>query len=196
MQRNELLQYNGSIIRILEIRENEALIIDCLHQSMPGWIRLDEIADSEIAKFGSPIPDYEDLDRHSRSITHRRFTMIAGILPLIGDIRQRSAAIARISGQQNISRQTLRRYLWLYLAHQSIAALAPKQKTQPRPFSPDEKNMRWALNKFFYTRSKNSLTTAYTLMLKEKYCDTTGNLLEGYPSFVRTPPPHSFLQRI
>ena len=47
----------------------------------------------------------------------------------------------------------------------------------------DQKNMRWALNKFFYSKNKNSLNTVYTLMLKEKYCDSLGRLLEKYPSF-------------
>ena len=42
--------------------------------------------------------------------------------------------------------------------------------------------MRWALNKFYYTRQKNSLTTAYMQMLKHKYCDASGNLLTDYPS--------------
>lgn len=43
--------------------------------------------------------------------------------------------------------------------------------------------MRWALNKFFYTTEKNTLKTAYTQMLKNKYCDREGNLFEKYPSF-------------
>ena len=50
-------------------------------------------------------------------------------------------------------------------------------------YKEDEKNMRWALNKFFYTKHKNSLPVAYTLLLKEKYCDSLGNLLPEYPSF-------------
>lgn len=47
----------------------------------------------------------------------------------------------------------------------------------------DEKNIRWALNKFFYTTKKQSLMTAYTMMLKEKYCDGMGVLADIYPSF-------------
>ena len=43
--------------------------------------------------------------------------------------------------------------------------------------------MRWGLNKFFYTQHKNSLNTAYTLMLQAKYCDTQGQLVAEYPSF-------------
>jgi len=43
--------------------------------------------------------------------------------------------------------------------------------------------MRWGLNKFFYCQHKNSLKTAYTLMLKSKYCDCEGQLSQTYPSF-------------
>ena len=90
-----------------------------------------------------------------------------------------TSSIAEIKG---VSKQTIRNYLWLYLVYQDIAALAPKQKCEDRPLTQDEKNMRWALNKFFYTRHKNSLNTAYTLMLKEKYCDSSGVLLNVYPT--------------
>lgn len=43
--------------------------------------------------------------------------------------------------------------------------------------------MRWALNKFYYNSQKNTLKTAYTLMLKNKYCNASGELSEDYPSF-------------
>lgn len=90
--------------------------------------------------------------------------------------------IASIASEREISKQTIRNYLWMYLVHQDIAALAPKQKSVEKVLTQDEKNMRWALNKFFYTRRKNSLTTAYTLMLKEKYCDISGKLRSEYPT--------------
>ena len=56
-------------------------------------------------------------------------------------------------------------------------------KVLHRELTQDEKHMRWALNKFFYTTKKQSLMTAYTMMLKEKYCDAMGVLAEEYPSF-------------
>ena len=43
--------------------------------------------------------------------------------------------------------------------------------------------MRWALNKYFYTKNKKSLNTAYTFMLRDKYCDENGKLFQEYPSF-------------
>jgi len=43
-----------------------------------------------------------------------------------------------------------------------------EEETAKQTFGPGRKNMRWALNKFFYTRHKNSLSTSYALMLKKK----------------------------
>ena len=42
--------------------------------------------------------------------------------------------------------------------------------------------MRWGLNKFYYNHNKNSLSTAYTMMLRAKYCDKAGKVLPEHPS--------------
>ena len=128
------------------------------------------------------IPDIESLDASSKKFMHKHFTMIAGILPFVGDEKQRSFLIDAISKEMNIGKQTIRKTLCLYLVYQNIAVLTPKQKNYERELTTDEKNIRWALNKFFYNKNRNSLTTAYTMMLKEKYCDSAGVLLPEYPS--------------
>ena len=64
-----------------------------------------------------------------------------------------------------------------------VTALAPKRQEDDRQLTRDEKNICWSLNKFFYTTKKQSLMTAYTMMLKEKYCDSLGVLTKEYPSF-------------
>ena len=93
-------------------------------------------------------------------------TLIAGVIPFLGDKTFRCETMERIASSRNISKQTIRHYLYRYLKYQSIAALAPPSKKQPDQLTRDEKNMRWAINKFYYTRHKNSLTSAYTQMLK------------------------------
>ena len=95
----------------------------------------------------------------------------------------RSRIIRTISKNHKVSKQTIRNHLCLYLAYMDIAVLAPKTKSSDKSLPQDEKNMRWALNKFFYSRKKNFLHTAYTMMLKEKYCNTSGELSEEYPTF-------------
>ena len=129
------------------------------------------------------ILDMEQLDSNSKRIMHERFTMIAGILPFVSDEKSRNEMISKVSEQKNVSKQTIRKYLCLYLVYQDISILAPPQKENKRDLTQDEKNIRWALNKFFYTKNKNSLKTAYTMMLKEKYCDRSKQLNLKYPSF-------------
>jgi hypothetical protein len=65
------------------------------------------------------------------------------------------------------------------MAYMDVAALAPRRREDERVLTQDEKNIRWALNKFFYTTKKQSLMTAYTMMLKEKYCDSLGYWLRN-----------------
>ena len=185
MQKNDVLRCGESILRVLDIRENKVLIVTYPQKSVPLWTNQEElreyqpIKEEEIPLFP---PEVEELSPDQRRIAHERYTLIAGILPFIGDERQRCTLISRISEEKGISKATLRRYLHHYLVYQRVSALAPKQKTPEKALSKDEKNMRWALNKFYYTRRKNSLTMAYTQMLKERYCDAAGNLISGYPS--------------
>ncbi len=124
------------------------------------------------------------MEPKARCTAHERFTVVAGILPFVDDDRIRTEAVKRASKEKGICGQTVRNYLCRYLVYQSISALIPKERViSDRGLTEDEKNIRWALNKFYFTRHKNSLKTAYTYMLKERYCDGEGNLLEEYPSF-------------
>ena len=61
--------------------------------------------------------------------------------------------------------------------------LLPKVCKKDNVLTVDEKNMKWALNKFFYSKDRQSLKSTYTIMLKEKYCDSYGVLFDTYPSF-------------
>lgn len=124
----------------------------------------------------------EEISVSARKTMHERFTIISEILPCIGDKRKRSQRIADAAEKYKVSQNTVKNYLGLYLAYQDISVLAPKEKKKKRELTQDEKNMRWALNKFYYTKEKQSLSTVYTLMLKEKYCDQNGKLQDYYPS--------------
>lgn len=182
--KNKLFRHNGSILRVLEEKE-EALVIDCVKKSMPKWISASDLEkDVEISEedflTGQEMP--EELSTSARRIMRERFTIISGILPFMGEKKKRSYLIAEAAEKYDISQNTVKNYLWSYLVYQDILALAPKEKKEKKELTPDEKNMRWALNKFYYTRQKQSISTAYTLMLKEKYCDSQGKLVEQYPS--------------
>ena len=190
MKKFDLLRSGDSIVRVLEIQGKQILTIDCIKQTMPVWVESESLKSytecnvddlSEIAGFA--MADADTLVADQRKIMYERYTMIAPILSFIANESVRSQLINSIATEHKISKQTVRSYLCGYLAHMEIAALAPKKRQKERELTQDEKHMRWALNKFFYTTKKQSLMTAYTMMLKEKYCDALGVLAEEYPSF-------------
>lgn len=185
MKNNELLRHGETIIRVLAVKDVQAFVVDCKKRTMPKWVDADTLTDYISCSDDEldPLPDMNDLDLQSRKFAYEHFTYIASVLPFVADKKKRCAAITQITGERKISKQTVCNYLWLYLVYQNIAALAPKNTSIEKPLTEDEKNIRWALNKFFYTQRKNGLNTAYTLMLKEKYCDSEGVLLPQYPSF-------------
>lgn len=190
MKKNDLMRYGDNIIRVLKIKDDEVFIIDCAKKSMPRWIKKADIncycecsADDLFALTNMVVCDIESLDSLSKRKAHERYSLIAGVLPFVDNENKRSEAIAFIANDKGVSKQTIRNYLYKYLVYQDISALAPKSKTTVKELSSDEKNMRWALNRFFYTADKNSLNMAYQMMLKEKYCDGCGSLVSKYPTF-------------
>lgn len=181
MKNKELLKFKDKTIRILEIKNDKVLIVNCNRKTVPVWVNKDSLTNC-VPTEEYEYPDINDLEPNNRKIAFNRFTLILRILPFIGDKKLRCSVINQISEDDNISKQTINNYLWLYLSSQNISALAPIQKETEKELNGDQKNFRWALNKFFYTKNGNSLNMAYTLMLKERYCNN-GKLLSNYPSF-------------
>lgn len=187
MRKNDLIRYHASIYRVLEMQDNQILVIDCIKRTMPCWIEkirgLKICTENDLMSETNITPlDIEELPQADRKYAYSRYTMIAGVIPFIGNEMERSMMIRRAAEQFGVSKQTIRNYLCLYLSYQEVSVLAPKKCVYERPLTADEKNMRWALNKFFYSKHKNSVQTAYTLMLKERYCDDNGKLLAHYPT--------------
>ena len=190
MKKYDLLRNDNSIIRVLEIQDDMVLTIDCIKRTMPVWVEVtklkpySECASEDLFEVTGVRPvDVDNLDSSQRKVMHERYTVIAPILPYIAVDKLRSQQICTSAAENRVSKQTVRNYLCLYLSYMDKSVLAPKCKEDERGLTHDEKNMRWALNKFFYTTKKQSLMTAYTMMLKEKYCDTLGVLADEYPSF-------------
>lgn len=182
MKKNDLIKTGSSIFRILSVGNN-VLAIDCEKKTMPQFFSYGFFSGGKIINCISPdYLEFEDLPPADRKIAQQRYTMIASAISVLEDVKQRNLMLENSSKQFGISKQTLRSYLCTYLVYQDIAALAPKH-SKGKELTQDQKNMRWALNKFFYTRNQNSLPTAYTMMLKTKYCDDYGVLLPEYPSF-------------
>ena len=186
-RKNQLLRHDDRIIRVLAV-DTDVLTIDCLRRTMPQWTPADELGDWEPcdeSALPSPETPLEDLTAEQRKVMHERYTLIAPVLPFIHKEAQRSAMIAQMAELNNVSKQTIRKYLCVFLAYQRMEVLAPPSQQKQRELTLDQKNFRWALNRFYYTQRKHSLPTAYNLMLKEKYTDSAGQLEPGYPPFHR-----------
>ena len=184
-----LMRNGDTILRVLEITGEQALVIDCRKRTMPAWMAAaelqdyTEISEEELYKAAGEFPkDVEELNPEQRRIAYQRYTMIAGVLPYIGEERERTHAVQSVATLYGRCEQTIRATLCRYLVFQSIGSLAPRKHDQTPILTQDQKNMRWAINKFYYTPKKLNLTTAYTMMLKEKYCDEEGSLLPNHPS--------------
>lgn len=192
MQNSDLIRFDGSIFRILSIDGDFVLVIDCIKRQMPIWVaapaEYKSCTEEELLSECGVIvsADEESLSQEEKRIAHKRYTMIAPALTVVEDLHARTDMIEFVSKKHKVSKPTLRKYLCLYLAFQTVCILAPKTKFKTvKCLSDEQKTFRWALNKFYYTSRRNSLKTAYTMMLKEKFCDEVGTLLPDYPPFHR-----------
>lgn len=197
MNKNELYYYNNSLIRILEITDTSYFVIDCVKCNMPYFIKIEEFKDYNLCENNiftalnillnnnDDINEIKitDFSKENQNIAHKRFSMIFPILSYIMNKSDRSRLIHLMADSNNVSTQTIKQYLCKYLAYQDITILIAKPKIKEKILSVDEKNIRWALNKYFYTTKKNSLNTTYIYLLKEKYCNENGQLKENYPTF-------------
>lgn len=190
MLKNELYINGDSIVRILDIRDEKVLVIDCVRRIMPQWIEISSLVEWQQCSQETlyvitniEVPEIDSLCPESRKKAYERYTMIAPILRLLPDEQKKCDMISLIAVNERISKQTIRKYLCLYLTFQNVAVLAPKEKENDTCLTQDEKNMRWGLNKFYFSYEKHSLKTAYTMMLKAKYCNGNGELVAEYPTF-------------
>ena len=179
MKANDILRKGETYLRVLTIQDDSCLCINCNTECMPAWMPASLL--ETYTPDNAPMIDM-NMTAKQKQVARERFTLIAPVLAFLTDDKERNRVMDRISQEHSISKQTLRRYLCRYLVYQDIAALAPAVRV-PRPeLSQDQKNMRWALNKFYYTPKKSKLTDVYVKLLKEKYCDAEGKLSEEYPS--------------
>ena len=146
-----------------------------------GYLQIDE----KVLHENSGIRPVEEdtLSKSALSVAHKRYSIIAPIVSVISDKKKRDAMIAYVAKEHSISKQTIRKYLCLYLVYQSITVLASKESINEVWLTTEQKWMRWALNKYFYTQRQNSLRTVFLYLLKEKYTDENGLLKKDHPSF-------------
>lgn len=174
--------------RILNKRDESLLLLNCLHKEMPfvaetdfldGFVEISFEQLLKLLKMEEVI--YEDLVQEQKQVCHQRYTVISGVLPCYSYKPERTEAIKTAADIYKLSEQTIRLYLYKYLLFQDIAYLANQPKRK-KVLTEDDKNFRWALNKYYYHWTKYSLQKTYYMMLKEKYTDSNGKLYQSYPT--------------
>lgn len=183
------------IYRVLAVGNEKVLVIDCIKKTMPVWMeieKLDNFVEEKEAQgytqgsCQSEADDFDILEGFSpdvRKVIYQRYNIISVILPFVDNESMRSELITKMAEEHGISKQSVRKYLCEYLAAQDIRSLAPQERNADRALTQDEKNMRKALNKYYYTTKKRTLKNVYTMMLRDSYCDGEGKLFNKYPSF-------------
>ena len=179
MKVNDVLRKGKTYLRVLAVQDQSCFCINCNAGYMPDWMPASELEAYTLD--AAPAVD-TNLTARQKQTAHERYTLIAPILAFLTDDVERNRMLNKISEDHDVSKQTLRRYLCRYLVYQDIAALAPAERERQEDLTQDQKNMRWALNKYFYSPKKSKLTDVYVKLLKEKYCDAEGNLPAEYPS--------------
>lgn len=180
---------NGEHVRVLLCGEEQSYVVSCQHFQMPYPVASDLLAELQ------PVPAEtysvfvldEDITNRQREGRNRKLDLIAPLLvdTCIYDKSHRNEIVRQIAAEHNIARRTVLQYLWRYWVYQSKNALLPAERPTPEQheLTADEKTIRWALNKYYYTPQRQSLQTAYKMMLRAKYCDAHGTLKPEYPTF-------------
>ena len=179
MKVNDVLRKGEVALRVLSMKDDLCFCINCNTNFMPVWMPMSTL--DEYTPDTAPMVD-KNITAKQKQVAHERYTMIAPMLAFLTDDKERNRLMNRVAAEQDISKQTLRKYICRYLVYQDIAALAPAVRETKQELTQDQKHMRWALNKYFYTPKKTSLADVYVKLLKEKYCDEEGNLPGKYPS--------------
>lgn len=174
----DLMKKGQEMIRVIDEVQGKWLVIDSKASKMPYW--MESLEGFEIVQENEHI--FDSLSQEERKEALQKYTMIAMILPYVSNEKERAKRINEVALNEKVSTKTIRKYLRVYLASNDIGSLAFHKEKKEEILSKDEKNMRKALNKYYYTQRKNTIKNAYTMMLKDCYCDNEGKLLNDYPS--------------
>lgn len=165
---------NGEHVRVLLCGEEQSYVVSCQHFRMPYPVASDLLAELQ------PVPAEtysvfvldEDITNRQREGRNHKFDIIAPLLDgtCIYDKSHRNEIVRQIAAEHGIARRTVLQYLWRYWVYQSKNALLPAERPAPEQheLTADEKAIRWALNKYYYTPQRQSLQTAYKMMLRAK----------------------------
>lgn len=179
--------YNGGLCRILLQRSDGIWIIPLPRNgklSQPVCVLRACVAECE-----KP-PVNEETPRTGAQIKTQQ-ERIELLQPLICDVsaiydkQVRQELLRKIEASSNKSKRTLLRWYYSYLAYGPDGLFPERKNKETRIPKEDEKNIRWAIRKYYYSSRSLSLVKTYEMMLVDRYVDEEGCLLPQYPSYSR-----------
>ena len=190
MKNNDLFKIDNTIYRVLAVDNSGIQIIDCIKRTMPRWVGIDffvnaeQVSEEDLKEAaGINLVGYDNITQPQKQIIHGKYGSISLIIPFLHNDYERNKAIALCADKFSISKATIKSRLCDYLAFQNICIFLPDSIKTERQLTADEKNFRWALNKYYYNSLKLPLKECYRRMLNDRYCDEHGKLLSKVPTF-------------
>lgn len=183
MKNLDILQASdGSQLRIILYAEPQSYVVDCQRFRMPSLVRNADLAAMQTVsadQYAAFVLD-DDLSPRQRAQRDKRFSLLDGLLcsQAITDKAYRSRTAQEQATLAGVTRRTVLLYLWRYWVSQNKNALLTSSCTEHNSdhtctLSVDEKNIRWALNKFYYTPQKQTLCVPCTAFHKPYGRDCT-----------------------
>ena len=163
MMVNSVITNGNEIFRILSIKEDEIFVINCKHRYMPYWIKIDKVKDFKLInedelllRTKRTFKKEEDLTNIERKEIQYKYGTISSILPVIENKILRTKMIEICKDNFSLSENTIRYRLYDYLVYNTSLVFLDKKEEKKKVLSNDEKNFRWALNKYYYNSIKLS----------------------------------------
>ena len=168
MKNLDILQASdGSHLRVILYAEPQSYVVDCQHFRMPALIRNADLAAMQTVsadQYAAFVLE-DDIPLRQREQRDKRFALLEGLLcsEAITDKAYRSRTAQEQATLAGVTRRTVLLYLWRYWVGQNKNALLTSNSNEHSnnllsTLSVDEKNIRWALNKFYYTPQKQTLS--------------------------------------
>lgn len=116
MQNNLIKIQDGTIYRILQERDSEWLVIDCIKRTMPKWIEslaeFESVPESVLWVTTGIYPtDTNTLSAKEKKYMNEHYSLFASVLGVIDDEKTRSYIIREIAELYKVTKQTIRNNL-------------------------------------------------------------------------------------
>ncbi|HWP51459.1 MAG TPA: hypothetical protein VN626_07155 [Clostridia bacterium] len=182
MKNNTFAEYEGRVYRILDVKDEVAVIIAQGGKTAPQRVVHNQL--HGIARAG---PEDNVLDEKQREKRDARYKLISSICDdqsLYWNAAKRREAIRLQAKASGCSMDTIERYLFLFWAAGEKNVLAPPGRKKQVSRNPElEANVKRSVRKYYLTMHKQPLRYAYIKMLQECYTESGGALRDDFPSY-------------